>query len=196
MIVLELNTKENSAIFTVINLTLVLTNFKKMVLAATVLTLRGSSYVSYRVYDWKDRVHSSVTRFSMLFKTRFDNSALLYAAGGIFRILQLTQLARLIGIPLLGEHGIDHYIAASIFNETVHVVMDFGLNSPVTIILGTTPDFKLHEWNNLTIFHEHEKIHVILNDEIHTINITGSPLLYIDPEIYIGLCFYSYGKHV
>lgn len=78
------NTKENFAIFTVIVLTLILTNFKKMVLAATVLTLRGSSYVSYRVYDWKDRVHSSVTRFSMLFKTRFDNSALLYAAGGIF----------------------------------------------------------------------------------------------------------------
>jgi len=100
----------------------------------------------------------------------------------------------LIGITFLGEHGIDHYIAASIFNETVHVVMDFGLNSPVTIILGTTPDFKLHEWNNLTIFHEHEKVHVILNDEIHTINITGSPLLYIDPEIYIGLCVYSNGN--
>lgn len=130
----------------------------------------------------------------MLFKTRFDNSALLYAAGGIFFLL--LQPSRLIGKSFLGEHGIDHYIAASIFNETVHVVMDFGLNSPVTIILGTTPDFKLHEWNNLTIFHEHEKVHVILNDEIHTINITGSPLLYIDPEIYIGLCSYSNGMQV
>ncbi|KAH1016826.1 hypothetical protein HUJ04_007995 [Dendroctonus ponderosae] len=133
---------------------------------ATVLTLRGSSYVSYRVYDWKDRVHSSVTRFSMLFKTRFDDSALLYAAGG--------------------EQGVDHYIAASVFNGSVHIVMDFGENSPVTIVLGQTPDFKLHEWNNLTIFHEHEKIHLILNDEIKSLNITGKPLLYIDPEIYIG----------
>ncbi|CAG9767385.1 unnamed protein product [Ceutorhynchus assimilis] len=133
---------------------------------ATVLTLRGSSYVSYRVYDWKDRVHSSITRFSMMFKTRFDDSALLYAAGG--------------------DHGIDHYIAASIFNNTVYVVMDFGETNPVTVILGQTPDFKLHEWNNFTIFHEHEKIHLILNDEIKSINITGKPLLYIDPEIYIG----------
>lgn len=65
--------------------------------------------------------------------------------------------------------------------------MDFGENSPVTIVLGQAPDFKLHEWNNLTIFHEHEKIHLILNDEIKTLNITGKPLLYIDPEIYIGM---------
>ncbi|XP_076275482.1 axotactin isoform X2 [Rhynchophorus ferrugineus] len=134
---------------------------------ATILTLRGSSYVSYRVYDWKDRIHSSVTRFSMLFKTRFDDSALLYAAGG--------------------EHGIiDHYIAASIYNRSVYVVMDFGGKNEVTVRLGNTPDFKLHQWNNLTIFHEHEKVHLILNDEIKTINITGKPFLYIDPEIYIG----------
>lgn len=36
--------------------------------AGTVLTLRGSSYISYRVYDWKDRVHSSVNRISFFFK--------------------------------------------------------------------------------------------------------------------------------
>jgi hypothetical protein len=36
--------------------------------AGTVLTLRGSSYVSYRVYDWKDRVHSSINRISFFFK--------------------------------------------------------------------------------------------------------------------------------
>lgn len=39
-----------------------------MIVAATVLTLRGSSYVSYRVYDWKDRVHSSINRISLIFK--------------------------------------------------------------------------------------------------------------------------------
>lgn len=36
--------------------------------AGTVLTLRGSSYISYRVYDWKDRVHSSINRISFFFK--------------------------------------------------------------------------------------------------------------------------------
>ncbi|CAG9857429.1 unnamed protein product [Phyllotreta striolata] len=133
---------------------------------ATILTLRGSSYVSYRVYDWKDRVHSSVTRFSVLFKTRFDDSALLYAAGG--------------------EQGLDHYIAASIYNHSVYVELNFGEEDPLRQVLGQTGDFKLYQWNNLTIFHEHTVVHLILNDEKHSLNITGMPLLYIDPEVYIG----------
>ncbi|CAG9818527.1 unnamed protein product [Phaedon cochleariae] len=132
---------------------------------ATILTLRGSSYVSYRVYDWKDRVHSSVTRFSMVFKTRFDDSALLYAAGG--------------------EQGIDHYIAASIYNNSVFVEVNFG-EDPIVTVLGQNAGFKLYQWNNLTIFHEYDKLHLILNEERVTLNITGNLLLYIDPEIYIG----------
>ncbi|XP_017768097.1 PREDICTED: uncharacterized protein LOC108556443 [Nicrophorus vespilloides] len=130
---------------------------------ATVLTMRGSSYVSYRVYDWKDRVHSAMNRFSMLFKTRFDDSSLFYAAGG--------------------EEGIDHYIAASIYNNSVYIEIDFG-DEPINTILGKSNNFT--EWNNLTIFHEHERIHLVLNDELVTINISRNPLLYIDPEIYIG----------
>nr|CAH7733562.1 unnamed protein product [Callosobruchus chinensis] len=133
---------------------------------ATILTLRGSSYVSYRVYDWKDRVHSSVTRFSMIFKTRFDDSALLYAGGG--------------------ELGIDHYIAASIFNNSVFVELNFG-DKPLVTVLGKRSNFKLYQWNNLTIYHEYDQVHLILNEEQVTVNITyGKPLLYIDPEIYIG----------
>ncbi|XP_057659616.1 axotactin isoform X2 [Diorhabda carinulata] len=132
---------------------------------ATILTLKGSSYVSYRVYDWKDRVHSSVTRFSMLFKTRFDDSALLFAAGGV--------------------QNLNHYIAASIFNKTVFVEVNFG-EYPLLTVLGQVPEFKLYQWNNLTIFHEYNRIHLILNEEKVTLNVTGIPLLYIDPEIYIG----------
>lgn len=131
--------------------------------AATVLTLRGSSYVSYRVYDWKDRVHSAVNRFSMLFKTRFDDSALFYASGG--------------------DQGIDHYIAASIYNNSIFVEMDFG-DEPLSVILGQGTD--LNVWNNLTIFHKYDKVHVTLNREKVTLNITGNSVLYIDPEIYIG----------
>lgn len=134
-------------------------------LAATILTLRGSSYLSYRVYDWKDRVHSSLTRFSMVFKTRFDDSVLLYTAGG--------------------EHGIDHYVAASIFNNSIYVEMNFG-EEAITTILGHNKDFKLFQWNNLTIFHRYEQVDVILNDEKVTVNISGNPWMYIDPEIYIG----------
>ncbi|XP_071052100.1 axotactin isoform X2 [Onthophagus taurus] len=130
---------------------------------ATVLTLRGSSYVSYRVYDWKDRVHSAVNRFSMLFKTRFDDSALFYASGG--------------------DYGIDHYIAASIFNNSVYVNIQFG-DKPMSVVLGEKADFS--KWNNLTIFHEHNNVRVSLNDESISFNLTGNQLLYIDPEIYIG----------
>lgn len=117
------------------------------------------------MYDWKDRVHSSVTRFSLVFKTRFDNSALLYAEGG--------------------EKSIDHYIAASIFNNTVFVEVEYG-QGPIVTLLGKTKDFKLFQWNNLTIFHEYNKLHVILNDEHVIYNISGNPVHYIDPEIYIG----------
>lgn len=133
-------------------------------LAATVLTLRGSSYVSYRVYDWKDRVHSSMNRFSMWFKTRFDDSALFYASGG--------------------EHGIiDHYIAASIHNNSVYVEINFGADITTTI-LGKNSDLKL--WHNLTIFHEYNRVHLSLNEERVTLNVTENSFLYIDPEIYIG----------
>lgn len=140
----------------------------KKITAATVLTLRGSSYVSYRVYDWKDRVHSSMNRFSMMFKTRFDDSALFYASGG--------------------DQGIDHYLAASIYNNSIYIELKFGEDEALNAILGQSSD--LTKWNNLTIFHEYDKVHLILNDEKITLNIGSNNgnavLLYIDPEIYIG----------
>lgn len=43
-----------------------------------------------------------------------------------------------------------------------------------------------NEWKNLTIHHDHDKVHLILNDETVSLNISGNNLLYIDPEIYIG----------
>lgn len=104
-----------------------------------------------------------MNRFSIVFKSRFDDSALFYASGGY--------------------QGIDHYLAASIYNNSVFVEMDFG-NEPLSAVLGQSANLKL--WNNLTIFHEHERVHVILNEEKLTLNISGNSLLYIDPEIYIG----------
>ena len=104
-----------------------------------------------------------MNRFSMVFKTRFDNSALFHASGG--------------------DQGIDHYIGASIHNKSVYVEIDFG-DDPMSIVLGQNAN--LNEWNNLTIFHENDKVHVSLNDERVSLNISGNSLLYIDPEIYIG----------
>ncbi|XP_048515012.1 uncharacterized protein LOC105689244 isoform X2 [Athalia rosae] len=135
------------------------------VYTATILTLRGSSYVSFRVYDWKDRVHSSVNRISMAFKTRWDDSALFYASGEI--------------------EGTTHYVAASILNGSVHVELDFGHDSKIQAVLG---DYVTsNHWNNLTIFHNGTLVYVSLNDEIKVLEVTGENFnMFIDPEIYIG----------
>lgn len=99
----------------------------------------------------------------MIFKTRFDDSALFYASGG--------------------EQDIDHYVAASIHNNSVYVDIDFG-KEPMSVVLGKHAD--LTQWNNLTIFHVYDQVYISLNDERYTLNITGNSLLYIDPEIYIA----------
>ncbi|XP_018305269.1 uncharacterized protein axo isoform X4 [Mycetomoellerius zeteki] len=135
------------------------------VYTATILTLRGSSYVSFRVYDWKDRVHSSVNRIGLAFKTKWDNSALFYASGEI--------------------DGTPHYIAASIVNGSVHVELDFGHNSKISTTLGdyVTSDF----WNNLIIFHNGTTVFVSLDDEVKVLEVPGENCdIIIDPEIYIG----------
>ncbi|XP_065204178.1 axotactin isoform X2 [Planococcus citri] len=131
---------------------------------ATILTLRGSSYVSYRVYDWKDRVHSSVNRVSLHFKTRFDDSALFYASG---------------------EHEKFHYISVSIQNGTVVVEIDLGNAAPLVTTLGHKVN--CNKWFNLTISHSYNVINVSLDDISKTMYIEGSMnYLYIDPEIYIA----------
>ncbi|XP_066589237.1 axotactin isoform X2 [Prorops nasuta] len=135
------------------------------VYTATILTLRGSSYVSFRVYDWKDRVHSSVNRISMAFKTKWDDSVLFYASGEI--------------------DGTPHYVAATVINGSVHVELDFGHDSKVSTVLGdyVTSNF----WTNLTIFHNGSLVFVSLDDEVKVLEIPGENYnIIIDPEIYIG----------
>ncbi|XP_055612368.1 axotactin isoform X2 [Uranotaenia lowii] len=130
---------------------------------ATVLTLRGSSYVSYRIYDWKDRVHSSVTRISLMFKTNYDDSALFYASGESLK---------------------PQYIAASIKNHSVYIETDFG-DGVMTATLGQ--DLTKHYWHNLTIFHDHNQITAILDDHMKIMEIPGEVYnLLFDPEIYFG----------
>lgn len=134
------------------------------VFTATVLTLRGSSYVSYRVYDWKDRVHSTNTRVSMYFKTRFDDSALFYASGQID-----------------DKH---HYIALSIHDEKVAIQIDLG-DGPVEDYLGEKVNNNM--WHNLTVILQEQNIYVHLDDITEIYEIPGNArYLCIDPEIYIG----------
>lgn len=128
------------------------------------MTLRGASYVSYRIYDWKDRVHSSTTRISLMFRTQFDDSALFYASGESLK---------------------HQYIAASIKNQTIHVEMDFGDNVMST---NLTDELTRNDWHNLTIYHEQRTVRIILDEQMKILEIptTSSGYLLFDPEIYFG----------
>jgi hypothetical protein len=130
-------------------------------LASTVLTLRGSSYVSYRIYDWKDRTHSPVTRISIMFRTWFDDSILFYASGETIK---------------------PQYIAASLKNNTTYIEMDFG-DGPFNCTLGNN-DLAAYYWHNLTIYHDHKTVKIILDDQMRIFE--GAKNLLFDPEIYFG----------
>ena len=84
-----------------------------------------------------------------------------------------------------GESLKQQYIAASLKNHTVYVEMDFGDN-----IMSAKLGDKLtrHDWHNLTIYHDHRTINVILDHQMKIMEIpasTTSKLLF-DPEIYFG----------
>ncbi|XP_063236083.1 axotactin isoform X2 [Bacillus rossius redtenbacheri] len=131
--------------------------------SATVLTFRGSTYVSYRVYDWRDRVHSSINRISLFFKTRFDDSVLFYASG---------------------EPYGRHYAAASIRNESVFVELDLG-DGPVSVTIGRSVSD--NHWHNLTVLQQHGNVTVVLDKEWETVELPGpGQHLYLDPEVYFG----------
>lgn len=132
--------------------------------AATIITLRGASYVSYRIYDWKDRVHSSTIRISLMFRTNFDDSALFYASGESLK---------------------HQYIAAAIRNQSIYVEMDFGDNVISTVL---TDDLTRGYWHNLTILHEQRSVRIILDHQQKILELpaTVSGNLLFDPEIYFG----------
>nr|AAD29408.1 AXO [Drosophila melanogaster] len=129
-----------------------------------IITLRGASYVSYRIYDWKDRVHSSTRRISLMFRTNFDDSALFYSSGESLK---------------------HQYIAASIKNQSVHVEMDFGDNVMSTVL---TDDLTRGYWHNLTILHEQRTVSIILDQQRKVLELpaTASGNMLFDPEIYFG----------
>lgn len=103
--------------------------------------------------------------YSIVGKTKWDDSALFYASGEI--------------------DGTPHYVAASIVNGSVHIELDFGHNSKIATVLGDY--ITSNHWNNLTIFHNGSLVFVSLDDEIKVLEIPGENYnMIIDPEIYIG----------
>lgn len=104
-----------------------------------------------------------MTRISLMFKTRYDNSALFYASG---------------------ESVKHQYIAAAIKNHSMSIEMDFG-EGAISIVLGD--ELTSNYWHNLTIFHDVKVVKVVLDDQMKIIDIPGSiKNLLFDPEIYFG----------
>ncbi|XP_023238167.1 neurexin-1a-like [Centruroides sculpturatus] len=130
----------------------------------TTVTLRGYSYLTYRIYYWKDRVQSEANMLSLLFRTYVADSVLLYGAG---------------------EHPEYNYMAISIFRGKLYFEIDFG-DGP----LNTTLGYLLHDeiWHNVTVIHHGKVVKVMLDNRYTTIlEATGDHHhLHLDPEVYIG----------
>lgn len=104
-----------------------------------------------------------MTRISLMFKTRYDDSALFYASGESLK---------------------HQYIAASIKNHSLYVELDFG-DGIQTAILGD--ELTRHYWHNLTIFHDHNEVRIVLDDQMKILDLPGPTTnLLFDPEIYFG----------
>ncbi|GAB6026571.1 hypothetical protein CHUAL_012986 [Chamberlinius hualienensis] len=132
--------------------------------ALSTVTLRGYSYVSYKIYDWHDKFHSDYSRLSISFRTSFDDSVLFYG---------------------LGETPTRNYVAASLKNGSVHFAIDFGDR-----VYEMTMGKHLHDdwWHTFTVLHKGTKITLELDDGdyIGEINVTGSYHLHLDPRFYVG----------
>ncbi|XP_059474027.1 axotactin isoform X2 [Neocloeon triangulifer] len=132
---------------------------------ATVLTMRGYSYMSYRVYDWKDRVHASENRISVVFKTHFDDSTLFYASG---------------------ESHKHHHLSISIKNHSVVIDLDLG-SSPIKVVMSEKYSVTRGHWHNVTVVQKGAKVKFILDHEVIEEEVPGNHHhLYLDPEICLG----------
>ncbi|UYV76913.1 axo [Cordylochernes scorpioides] len=131
----------------------------------TTVTMRGYSYFSYRLFYWKDRIHSDSNRIGIFFKTYVADSVLLYGAG---------------------LHPVHNYIALSIKDGILYFKMEFGNGSSINATLGS--HLHDHAWHNLTVDHRGKKVEVAL-DRRHRVLLEAPGQnyhLHLDPEVYIG----------
>ncbi|XP_055933048.1 axotactin-like [Argiope bruennichi] len=128
------------------------------------VTFRGYSYITYRVYDWRDRVHSEAGRISFSFRTFFEDSVLMYASG---------------------EHVGRNYVAISLFGGQLHFEINFG-DGPLNSTIG----YSLNDeaWHTFTVIHSGREVNLQLDSRWHASLLASSTHhhLHLDPEIYIG----------
>jgi hypothetical protein len=108
----------------------------------TVLALRGYSFVSYKIYNYKDKVHSDFNRIGFHFKTETSDGILLYARG---------------------EQPQHNYMAINLHNGILHFEMDLGDGA----ITASIEDVILNDnkWHNITIKHHSRSINIFIDDK-------------------------------
>ncbi|XP_054154216.1 axotactin-like [Oppia nitens] len=131
----------------------------------SVLTLRGYSFVSYKVYNYKDRVHSDVNRISLHLKTQSLNGILVYARG---------------------EQPIHSYISMHLRNGVLLFSMDLGggqINATIDNIVLSDDN-----WHNITVRHHAHDVYLYVDEiKVRSLKIPGHEHhLHVDPEIFIG----------
>jgi len=128
----------------------------------SILTLRGYSFVSYKIYDYKDKVHSDLNRIGFHFKTETKDAILLYARG---------------------EQPKHNYIAVNLQNGILHFELDLG-DGPVTASINQT-NLADNKWHNITIKHHSKNINIIIDEiVVKSLELPGPHHhLHVDPGL-------------
>nr|XP_027200226.1 contactin-associated protein-like 4 [Dermatophagoides pteronyssinus] len=130
----------------------------------TVMTFRGYSSLSYKIYSFIDKYYSDDNLISLHLKTR--HNGLLFLA--------ISEIEK-------------SYLIINIKNEFLNLLFDLGNNNPKNYIFN---NYRLtdNEWHNITVHHLMRKIHVYIdNINIQIITLDSiEPYFYFDPEVYVG----------
>lgn len=128
----------------------------------TIISLYGYSHLTYRMYDWSNRVHSEENRLGITFKAYFPNSLLFYASG---------------------KEPHHNYFTAAVLKDSLYFEISLGDD----ILNVTIPNIILGRWHNFIMIHHGKIIKIILDSISVTLHNNGSHYhLNIDPYLFIG----------
>lgn len=130
----------------------------------TVMTFRGYSSLSYKIYSFVDKYYSDDNLISLHLKTVHN--------GLLFIALSETMKS---------------YLIINIKNGFLNLLFDMGNNNPKNYIFN---NHRLtdNEWHNVTVHHLYRKMYVYIdNIKIQDIKIDAvEPYFYFDPEMYVA----------
>lgn len=130
----------------------------------TSITLRGSSFITHKAFNWTERSEALFNRISVHFKTLFDTSIILHAYGLQPRFNRITLM---------------------LVKGQIRFEVDFGEGA--LEILPKSDPVNDNKWHNVTVIHVRNQVFLTLDGKEYRLNIAG-PLYYmhLEPYIYVG----------